>query len=54
MLFVLLLLGTFFSAAEMAFSSLNLARIKTLEDIEGKKGAELSLSLAYMKITSTM
>ena len=37
-LFVLLLFGSFFSAAEMAFSSLSHARIKTIEDGGGKKG----------------
>ena len=37
-LIVLLLLGTYFSAAEMAFSSLNRARIKTLAETAGKRG----------------
>ena len=41
-LFVLLLFGSFFSAAEMAFSSLSHARIKTIEDGGGKKGQKAS------------
>ena len=36
-LILLLLLGTYFSAAEMAFSSLNRARIKSLAENDGEK-----------------
>ena len=37
-LIVLLSLGTYFSAAEMAFASLNRARIKSLTELPGKRG----------------
>jgi len=37
-LFVLLSMGTYFSAAEMAFASLNRARIKSLIETPGKRG----------------
>lgn len=47
-LFALLLLGTYFSATEMAFSSLNRARIKAMADTGGKRGklAELVVELS--------
>ena len=37
-LLILLSMGTFFSAAEMAFSSLNRARIKSFAEMSGKRG----------------
>jgi len=37
-LLVMLMLGTYFSAAEMAFASLNRARIKSLTETPGKRG----------------
>ena len=42
-LIILLILGTYFSATEMAFSSLNRARIKNLADSGGKKGKRAAL-----------
>lgn len=42
-LFLLLILGTYFSAAEMAFSSLSRARIKGMEEAGGKKGRRAGL-----------
>ena len=42
-LILLLILGTYFSAAEMAFSSLSRARIKSMEESGGKKGRRAKL-----------
>ena len=42
-LITLLMLGTYFSSAEMAFSSLNRARIKSLADGGGKRGRRAAL-----------
>jgi CBS domain containing-hemolysin-like protein len=44
-LIVLLSLGTFFSATEMAFASLNHIRVKSMVDIGGKKGKAAALVL---------
>jgi len=58
-LIVLLIFGTFFSASEMAFSSLSRARINTLEETGGKKGRRAKL-VAHMydeqfdKVISTL
>ena len=41
-LIILLSLGTYFSAAEMAFASLNRARIKSLTESPGKRGRRAS------------
>ena len=51
----LLILGTFFSAAEMAFSALNRARLKSMVD-GGKKRAGLALKLTdrFDELLSTM
>ena len=42
-LIFLLMLGTFFSASEMAFASLNRARIKTIAESGGKRGKRAAL-----------
>ena len=54
-LLILLLLGTFFSAAEMAFSALNRARLKSIVD-SGTKRAALALKLTdrFDELLSTM
>ena len=44
-LIALLMLGTFFSAAEMAFSALNRARLKSIVEGSGNKRAALALKL---------
>ncbi|MCL2248765.1 MAG: hemolysin family protein [Oscillospiraceae bacterium] len=46
-LVILLALGTFFSASEMAFSSLRRARVNSLEELSGKKGRRAKL-VAHM------
>jgi len=54
-LFILLIVGTFFSAAEMAFSALNRARLKSMLD-GGNKRAALALKLSdrFDELLSTM
>ena len=54
-LIILLILGTFFSATEMAFAALNRARIKHMAD-EGSKRAALVLKLhsKFDKLISTL
>ncbi|MCL2572003.1 MAG: hemolysin family protein [Defluviitaleaceae bacterium] len=54
-LFILLMMGTFFSAAEMAFSALNRARLKSMLD-GGNKRAALALKLSdrFDELLSTM
>lgn len=46
-LIILLALGTFFSASEMAFSSLRRARINSMTELSGKKGKRARL-VAFM------
>ncbi|MCL2221232.1 MAG: hemolysin family protein [Oscillospiraceae bacterium] len=46
-LVILLVIGTFLSASEMAFSSLRRARINSLEEVGGKKGQRAKL-VAFM------
>jgi len=55
LLLVLLILGTFFSAAEMAYSALNRARLKSMVD-NGTKRAGLALKLSdrFDELLSTM
>ena len=55
LLIVLLMIGTFFSAAEMAFSALNRARLKSMVD-GGNKRAALALKLTerFDELLSTM
>jgi len=54
-LIILLILGTFFSASEMAYSALNRARLKSMLD-NGNKGAARALKLSdrFDELLSTM
>ena len=54
-LIILLMLGTFFSASEMAFSALNRARLKSMLDNGNKRAARaLNLSDRFDELLSTM
>ena len=55
LLIILIVMGTFFSAAEMAFSALNRARLKSMLDNGNKKAARaLKLSDRFDELLSTM
>ena len=54
-LIILLIVGTFFSAAEMAFSALNRARLKSMVDNNNKRAAlALKLTDRFDELLSTM
>ncbi|MCL2362145.1 MAG: hemolysin family protein [Defluviitaleaceae bacterium] len=54
-LFILLMMGTFFSASEMAFSALNRARLKSMLENGNKKAARaLKLSDRFDELLSTL